>query len=90
MTKLIRHVEPSMILAYGNGSYSAYSFLLDKAGTGAKFLPCSGQVINKRGWKCKAFEMLLFGRRVRVVGIPHLSRPLAMAPIYAWLKPLFP
>lgn len=76
-------VQPSMIVAYGNGSNSPYNFIHSRYGGDQDYIP-SGH----GDWNIKRFKILINGRPTTVIGFPHLSyyHPQTKAGIKDWLK----
>ncbi len=69
--KLLEIVQPKRILVFGNSSRSPYRFLFDKFGSNA----FESIILAGHGnWKCRSFVATHLGRKVRVYGLPHLSR----------------
>jgi len=82
---ILNIVQPKLILVFGNGAPSPYRFLHDKWGGQEDDIPAKHAL-----WKVKGFEppFEIFGRKVYVVGFPHLSRysPDGKPEIIKWIK----
>jgi len=66
---LLEIIQPNVILCFGNGEKSSYSYIYSKYGGEEKNIKA-----NHGNWKCKAFKTVIEGRKTNVVSIPHLSR----------------
>ncbi len=65
-------VQPSTIIAFGNSEWSPYSYLCEQLGQGAA--QATPFPSGHGNWVLRAFPGMYKGRRVSVVGLPHLSR----------------
>jgi hypothetical protein len=79
-------VKPRTILAFGNSTWSTFSYLYEKLGQGvtqAEPFP-SGH----GNWVLKAFQGRYKGAPVSVIGLPHLSRYTVKrrAEVVQWLQ----
>ena len=68
--RMLAVVQPTMILAFGNSAVSPYGFLRNRLPPAKEDYVPSGH----GSWVCKTFEGDINGRKVSVVGLPHLSR----------------
>lgn len=68
--KILSIVKPKLIITFGNGSVSPYSYIYDRYRDGKEDLLESGH----GSWKIRSFSAQLLDRKVTVVGFPHLSR----------------
>lgn len=64
-------VQPKLVIAYGNGSESAYTYLYRKLQRIAVDDPLPA---GHGKTQCRSFTAERNGRRLRVVGLPHPSR----------------
>lgn len=80
--EILKIVNPTLVLAYGNSAKSPYSFLKTKYGTREQTFP-SGH----GDWECRAFRA---DSGFWVVGLPHLSRYdiTGHPPVVDWIKGL--
>ena len=81
--KIISIVQPELIIAIGNSSISPYGYLLNRFS--------GDQVISPSGhgnWNIKGFKTHILGRRVFILGLPHLSRysPIGKKEVLDWIK----
>lgn len=61
-------IQPTLILAYGNGPISAYKYLE------TRFLIDQPEIYHiNQNQNCKSFVAPICGQHIRVIGIPHLS-----------------
>ena len=65
--QILSIVNPRLIIAYGNSTYSPYQFLFDEFSANSQECYPSGHAT----WVCRSFVV---PGRFRVVGVPHLSR----------------
>lgn len=76
-------VQPRLIVSCGNSATSAFGYLLNRFGGLAISAP-SGH----RGYSLKHFDAQINGRRLRVLGLPHLSwyKPQGRPEFAEWAK----
>lgn len=80
---IISIVKPKVILVFGNGAPSPFSYLHTKY---------QGQIESYDSghgvWKVKTFTANIEGRSVRIIGFPHFSRykPKGEGQMINWLK----
>jgi len=80
---LMKIIQPKVILCFGNGEKSSYSFLYSHyIGVEATFPSGHGN------WNCKAFTTVVQGRKTSVVSVPHLSRynVVCKGDVINWIK----
>lgn len=68
--KILSIVKPKLIITFGNGDVSPYSYICDRCRGGKEEFLDSGH----GSWKIKSFSAQLLDRKVTIVGFPHLSR----------------
>jgi len=66
---ILEIIQPKIILCFGNGDKSPYTFIHSIYGGEEKKI-CA----KHKNWKCKAFNTIIQGRNTNVVSVPHLSR----------------
>ena len=81
--RILAIVHPKLILAFGNSRVSPYHYLFERFGDKEEAIP-SGH----GKWRCRGFDTKMNGRKVYVVGLPHLSRysPKGKVAVIQWLK----
>ncbi|MDH4555752.1 hypothetical protein E8F11_11310 [Pseudomonas sp. BN417] len=81
--QIIGHVQPKLILAFGNSPVSPYGHMRQLFQGHEEMVP-SGH----GSWSCRGFEAELSGRKVFIAGLPHLSRysPIGRREVVDWLK----
>ena len=68
-------VKPEVIIAFGNGAISPYSFLTLKHHEMFGVWPTEfTHPASFRTWQCKTFSTRIDGLNLLVLGLPHLSR----------------
>ena len=76
-------VRPKLVIAFGNGQLSAYSFL-------ARTLPVLRKhndfLAGHGNYYCSGFETVFAGQPMFVAGLPHLSWYAAKTHVLEWLK----
>lgn len=80
---LLSIVQPRLILAFGNSSFSPYAYLHWRYG-GEQVQVDAGH----GNWKLKGFHTCIAGKAVFVVGFPHLSRycPIGKQGVVDWIR----
>ena len=80
---LLGIVQPSLILTYGNGANSPYSFVHSIYGGEQDYTPC-----GHGSWSIKRFKTVIDGRPTTVIGFPHFSyyHPQTKKGVEDWLK----
>jgi uracil-DNA glycosylase len=76
-------IQPRLILAFGNSSFSPYAYLHWRYGGEQT------QVDSGHGtWKLKGFHTRIADKRVFVAGLPHLSRynPIGKQSVIDWIQ----
>jgi hypothetical protein len=90
--EIIRIVKPSVILAFGNGAVSPFSYIRDLDARTHGCCSVEGSSIPARfhNWECKAFRTDIDGHPILVVGLPHLSRynPVKHPEVIKWIQDL--
>jgi hypothetical protein len=79
-------VKPKTILCCGNSSFSAYAYLKNRFGGQESSSPPG--VAEHGNWQIKSFKTEINGRKVVVIGMPHLSRydPVNKLGVIGWMK----
>ena len=68
-------VQPSIIIAFGNGTVSPYAFIHKKHYKTHGVWPRETECEAEHGsWKCKVFKTRIDDFDILVLGLPHLSR----------------
>lgn len=76
--RIIEIVRPKVIITFGNGPKSPYSFVRDSLGATKQEAFPSGHGT----WNC----LLSFSDRAAVVGVPHLSRYAIRSEVITWIR----
>lgn len=78
-------VQPKLILTFGNGKDSPYSFIKELVEAHDVEKTCPSE---HEGFICKGFHTSINGNKVFVAGLPHLSRynPIGKVKVIEWIK----
>lgn len=77
-------VKPSIIITFGNGGKSPYSYLKGILGEEEE-----SEISSEHGsWKIRAFNSSIDGRDITIVGLPHLSRynVIGKESVLSWIR----
>lgn len=81
---LLKIVQPSLIVAFGNSGLSPYNHIYSLYGDTQQ----EYQLAGHGDWNLKRFQTSIDGRPTTVIGLPHLSwyQPMGKPDVEAWLK----
>lgn len=80
---MLEIVRPTLIVTFGNSGFSPYGFIHTLLGGEQEY-----QRAEHGDWNLKRFQTIIGGRKMTVIGLPHLSRyePTGKLSVEAWLR----